>query len=373
MNITSYRLLIPIICGADTSPAIPPSGSHCAQHVLELTPSQVQAHKQRNGSTADGASSSFFFPGQRDEERCAIILCHGLTGNWRTFSEVAPPLCARTRMPVLMFDQTAHGENSVADRFKDLAALESALSPDQLARDLMARLLDIGLVTDSSAAANNKTDNNNNGKKTRTKLILFGQSYGTKTCLAFADRYSSLVAAVGLGDLGCRKNPKRGVSDGDYMQLAVAALAKHTEYVDSEEEVRAYLNEVRAETGDDISRKFVKEEIQDEQQQQQQGAVDTPAAATPRRHRHRILVRPHVGWLHEGLCRKSDFVDTVADIDVVPRLLVLRADDEFTCLSDDEVALMKELRHSAGAKRDLFVTVPGAQHGVHRSHPWCAS
>eukprot|EP00759_Apiculatamorpha_spiralis_P016573 PhF_6_TR22716/c0_g1_i1/m.32361 len=250
-----------------------------------------------------------------------IVLIHGLNGNSLTWNDVAQPLSDSTGLPVFTFDQPGHGHNA------DIPAesLEAAMQPKALAKALHEVLV--------------RTTTNT------MRFHVFGQSYGSRTAVAFAALYPKVTLSVALGDIGIKPCPTRNYEAA--WRLSNESRAKHPpRNFETEEECIEYVSR-DGPGGDNYTRKYCKEE---------DGTF-------------RALVRPYVGYVHEYICRNVDLSAMWEDFE--GHTLVLRANREKSCIGDDEWGLMQELRRENGIEKGRivqFIRTVG-DHGVHRSHP----
>ena len=194
-------------------------------------------------------SYRFIVPPQLADERTHnefIVLVHGINGSMQTWlPEVVVNLAKACSMPCLIYDVAGHGENeellasSTTTLTKEGEHLEQALRPVRLAKDLK-ELIDVTLGLWSS----------------KLHLHLFGQSFGSRTVLTFAEYFPERVASLSLGDIGVCPCPRRTLEG--CRELVAKASAKHRDVWPDEESLRAYLSEENlSEGGDTFDRKFV--------------------------------------------------------------------------------------------------------------------
>ena len=317
-----------------------------------------------------------------------LILIHGLNGNLLTWTPtLAPTLAKETGMTVITLDQPCYGKNPLPFKSIDelldpsstenqksavdamLSSLETVMRPPNLAIELHKLLCALNILPHQQHQNQNQNpqqdspstttmtlreeENFYKSNKIAPFLHIFGQSFGGKTAVCFAERYPFLVASLALGDIGICPCAKYDIDTA--RQLATNSFVHHIEYFPDEPSAKNYVHSVfGGEGGDDVGKKF-------EFDLKSRGFVS--------------LVRPHVGFIHDFLSRKCDLRDAWAEFE--GPVCVFRAGDTFTCLSDSEWRLMKDLRKSRKDDDDddekvddLFVT-PSADgfHGVYRSHP----
>ena len=325
------------------------------------------------------------------EEECILVLIHGLNGNLLTWTpNLGPALAKQTNMKVVTYDQPCYGRNPLPfnqiddllelqakqqieleqqkqkyqndddddqqqqkseqkqqqqvsalrlDETKMLQELETIMKPQNLAVELLKLLQALNIV-----------DSENFSPKYVKKpfIHVFGQSFGGKTAITFADRYPHLVASLSIGDIGICPSQKYTIETARL--LAVEYFSNHMDRFPDEESVKSYIQSVFGSDGgggDDIGKK---------------------SQYDPSKDQWISLVRPHVGYIHDFLSRKIDLRDAWADYE--GPVLAIRAGDAYTCLSDQEWNLMKDLRRQSQPEQDNQFITPSADghHGVYRSH-----